>query len=321
MPAVSILTPVYNRADMLHRCVESVRSQSFQDWELLLVDDGSTDNTPAVMAELAASEPRIRTFHRENGGCGAGRNVALQHSDSRAVALLDSDDAYLPGALEALTSAMEAAAADVGMVYGDFIQVDLRTHEQKRIQTTAPEPRPMLYLQFMNPSLNPVLPSATFIRRTALATVGQFREDLPNCEDLDMWTRLIERFDLGKAEGFICYYSKHGEQLTAGLSQRRYCRDQVVSDFLSRLGPERLFPGTDGPRQLAGNLDTLAAMLLRGRLPCLDTALQALQMAQDLCSTHGRAMRIDELSARIPRLLEDQYGEVLRVAPGAKPDS
>lgn len=77
---VSCIIPVYNTAKYLHRCIDSVLSQTFTDWEMLLIDDGSTDTSGFICDEYAAKDKRIRVFHKENGGISSARNVGLNHA-------------------------------------------------------------------------------------------------------------------------------------------------------------------------------------------------------------------------------------------------
>ena len=99
MPSISVIVPVYQAEKFLRDCVESVRRQTFSDWELLLVDDGCTDGSPALCDELAWEDDRIRVFHKErNSGVSETRNVGLDHVRGTYIAFLASDDArYVTG--------------------------------------------------------------------------------------------------------------------------------------------------------------------------------------------------------------------------------
>lgn len=103
MPVISIITPVYQSAALLPECVGSVLAQTFPDWELLLVDDGSSDASPELCDRYAASDTRIRTFHQgTNQGVSAARNRGLQEARGDFIAFLDADDRYIPATLETL---------------------------------------------------------------------------------------------------------------------------------------------------------------------------------------------------------------------------
>lgn len=112
MPAISVIVPVYQAESLLPQCVESVLSQTFSDWELLLVDDGSRDGSPALCDSYAAREPRIRAFHKPNGGVSSARNLGLEQAAGQCIAFLDADDAFEPAALETLWYLREKAGAD-----------------------------------------------------------------------------------------------------------------------------------------------------------------------------------------------------------------
>lgn len=92
MPKISVVVPVYNVEDYLHRCIDSIIEQTFTDFELLLINDGSTDNSGAICDEYAAKDNRIRVFHKKNGGVSSARNLGLDNSIGDWVTFADSDD-------------------------------------------------------------------------------------------------------------------------------------------------------------------------------------------------------------------------------------
>jgi Glycosyltransferases involved in cell wall biogenesis len=112
MPAVSVIVPVYNAEKFLQACVDSVRAQTFTDWELLLIDDGSRDGSPALCDACAVEDDRIRVFHQENGGVSTARNLGLSAAQGTCIAFLDADDRYDPRFLSTLWSEMERTGAD-----------------------------------------------------------------------------------------------------------------------------------------------------------------------------------------------------------------
>lgn len=91
-PVVSIIVPVYNAKKTLKRCINSIINQSYKDWELLLVDDGSTDDSSIICDEYAQQDRRIRVFHKQNGGVSSARNVGLDNAIGEWVTFIDSDD-------------------------------------------------------------------------------------------------------------------------------------------------------------------------------------------------------------------------------------
>ena len=131
MPAISVIVPVYKVEKYIHRCVDSILGQTFRDFELILVDDGSPDNCGAICDEYAAKDSRVVVIHQENGGLSAARNAgidwAFAHSDSQWISFIDSDDWVHPEYLERLL----AAAVDNGVSVSicAYVQTDGREPE------------------------------------------------------------------------------------------------------------------------------------------------------------------------------------------------
>ena len=92
MPKISVIVPVYNAEKYLHRCVDSILFQTFTDFELLLIDDGSTDKSAAICDEYANEDTRIKVFHKENGGVSSARNVGLDNVNGEWISFIDADD-------------------------------------------------------------------------------------------------------------------------------------------------------------------------------------------------------------------------------------
>ena len=113
MPCISVIVPVYQAEKLLPACVESVKKQTFSDWELLLVDDGCTDASPALCDRYAAEDPRIRALHQpKNAGVSEARNRGLREAAGEYIAFLDADDAFEPQALETMWRLREQTGAD-----------------------------------------------------------------------------------------------------------------------------------------------------------------------------------------------------------------
>ena len=102
-PAISVIVPVYNTEKYLRRCIDSILSQTFTDFELLLINDGSTDSSGEICDQYAAKDERIRVFHKENGGVSSARNVGLDEAKGEWIAFVDSDDYLLSNALDLIT--------------------------------------------------------------------------------------------------------------------------------------------------------------------------------------------------------------------------
>ena len=112
-PKVSVVIPVYNSAKYLRKCLDSIVAQTFADWEIVAVNDGSSDDSPAILDEYAARDARIQVIHRANGGVSAARNDGLEAAGGEYVIFVDSDDYLAPNALDVAVSAAECENADV----------------------------------------------------------------------------------------------------------------------------------------------------------------------------------------------------------------
>ncbi|MEG1592953.1 MAG: glycosyltransferase [Oscillibacter sp.] len=189
MPSISVIVPAYQAEKYLKNCVESVRRQTFQDWELLLVDDGSKDATHRICDECAAEDSRIRTFHKKNGGVSSARNLGMQEAKGTCIAFLDVDDRYEAKCLETLWNAREQAGADTAAC----AHLNLFPDGSKRVELTLPVGEydrqgvldgivyPLLGDRLTQPVFNGFiwryLFSTDIIRKTHLSFEGAYLED------------------------------------------------------------------------------------------------------------------------------------------------
>lgn len=120
MSRLSIIVPIYNAAANLHRCVDSILSQSFADYELLLIDDGSTDGSGAICDEYVAKDSRVRVFHKENGGVSSARNLGLDNAKGEWIYFVDADDEVVVNSIFWIMQETEG----VDSVWGGFERVD-----------------------------------------------------------------------------------------------------------------------------------------------------------------------------------------------------
>lgn len=125
---ISVIVPVYNVESYLRECVESVLGQSYPHFELLLVDDGSTDRSGEICDEYAAKDERVKVIHQKNGGASAARNTGLDAATGEYLFFLDSDDRILPQTFEKMTATLEESAAD--FVFCEAVAVDETTGEE-----------------------------------------------------------------------------------------------------------------------------------------------------------------------------------------------
>jgi glycosyltransferase involved in cell wall biosynthesis len=185
-PLVSIIIPTYNRAWIVRDAIDSVLGQTYADFELIVVDDGSTDRTPQI---LDAYGDRLRVIRQANQGVSAARNRGIGESSGPLIALLDSDDLWLPGKLSVQVDFFRKhPAALICQTDEIWIRNGLQVNPGKRHR----KPSGMIFERSLELCL--VSPSAVMFRRELIEKVGLFDESLPACEDYDLWLRVGCRF-------------------------------------------------------------------------------------------------------------------------------
>jgi glycosyltransferase involved in cell wall biosynthesis len=193
-PAVSVIIATYNRAGVLAEAIASVRAQTFEDWELLVVDDGSSDGTAELIKRLSDEDRRLRYVRQDNRGQSAARNAGLRQARGAFVAFLDDDDLWLPEKL-ALQVARMRSHAQASVSYTGVLQVD----PAGRVYEVRPSMPGTTYGELFQRGF--MRTPAVMARRTHLEEAGFFDEDLRYFEDYDLWLRLART---GKIE-FIPY--------------------------------------------------------------------------------------------------------------------
>lgn len=187
-PLVSIVIPTYNRAVLTSRAIDSVLAQSYDRFEVLVVDDGSTDDTEAVVR--ARKDPRIRYLRQpRNRGVAAARNRGIGEAAGELIAFLDSDDRWLPRKLDRQIELVQRRPGKVAFFYTGAVE-----RQEHGDEVWIPEARGNVLSDMMHRNVVHVATSSSLIRREVFETVGLFDEDLPANEDHDLWTRIATFF-------------------------------------------------------------------------------------------------------------------------------
>jgi glycosyltransferase involved in cell wall biosynthesis len=229
-----VILPCYNRAWCLQRAVGSVLYQTFSDWELIVVNDGSTDGSADL---LAAYGERITVLHQENRGVSAARNTGIAHARGDLVAFLDSDDYWLPQKLETQVHFFEnSAKAAICQTEELWVRNGVRVNPGRR----HAKPSGMIF----EPSLELCLisPSAVMLRRSLLEETGFFDERLPACEDYDLWLRITRHTPVQLLQpALIVKTGGHQDQLSRHPGLDRY----RIYAIVKQLAGGKLSPSQD----------------------------------------------------------------------------
>lgn len=217
MALVDVLMPAYNAAATVREAIESLRAQTLRDIRVIVVDDGSTDQTPAILADLAAQDARVCVFTKQNGGIVEARNDALGNAQADFIACLDSDDIAFPDRLERTLGYLHAHPECVA-VGGAVEHVDL----QGRTLLGLPQPGdPADADAARAPALEPYMIHSTLMaRRSDVVAVGGYRH-VPNSEDSDLFWRLSERGKLVRLPDILSKYRVHDESVSSSLHSGR----------------------------------------------------------------------------------------------------
>ncbi|MEZ5061019.1 MAG: glycosyltransferase family A protein [Solirubrobacterales bacterium] len=194
-PRHSVIVPAYNGQRTIRTTIQSVLAQTVSDLELIVIDDGSVDATPDIVAEYTAAETRVQLIRQPNGGTAAARNRGLAAARGTFVSILDNDDAWLPWHLERTAAALEVRP-NVGLGYADAWifndatgRVNRRTSLSFYPDRAAPDADVESFLAALLVK-NFIIASSTTMTRTALDLVGGFEAALRGTDDWDMWLRI-----------------------------------------------------------------------------------------------------------------------------------
>jgi len=207
---ISVVIPSYNRRHTLERALRSVIEQTSAVDEIILVDDGSTDDSAAMTTQLF---PDIKLIRQSNRGVSAARNRGIRAARHDWIALLDSDDSWLPHKIQSIR---EAALLHPGHVLYHSDEIWMRRGVRVNPKQKHRKSGGWIFKQCL--PLCAISPSASVLRKSTLQALGLFDESLPACEDYDLWLRLCHRFPVHFIEqALIIKYGGHEDQLS-----RRY---------------------------------------------------------------------------------------------------
>ena len=216
MPLVSVVMPVRNAARFLEEAAESVLAQGLADLELIAVDDGSSDETPAVLRALAARDPRLKILTTPAAGIVPALQAGIAAAKGEFVARMDADDIAATERLERQVAALRADPS-LALIGSAITLIDEAGHKLREVSYPASPAEIRLAL----PSRNCFAHPTVLMRRDALLAVGGYRSAFALCEDYDLWLRLAERFDLANLPEPLLRYRLHpGQSSWTRLEQR-----------------------------------------------------------------------------------------------------
>lgn len=225
-PLVSVITPTYNRAKFIGQAVQSVLNQTYGNFEHLIVDDGSTDNTGEVLKPFLSDE-RVRYFHQQNQGQSVARNLGIRHARGELVCFIDSDDIWVAHKLTGQVRLMDEHP-EVGIIHGDEIMIDEAGQEfsRKNMKRYSGNIADQLLVD------NSVSINTAMVRRECLSFSGGFPQQYGVADDYALWLRLSARYRFLYVPEFFGYYRVMENQISSDVRRRLTVNERIVWDFL-----------------------------------------------------------------------------------------
>jgi len=235
MPSVSVIVPTYNRGRYIAQAIRSVQAQTFPNIEIIVADDGSTDNTAEIVAAFGDAVTYVPLAHQ--GQPAATRNGGLRVAKGQFVAFLDSDDLFLPHKLDLQMMAFEKHP-EAALVYsnGYFFQDDPR-QAVGHVLDGLPTPSGDVLVELLRGNF--LAPPVVLVRRTCLDVVGTF-DETPGffaVEDYDLWLRIAAQFPVVYATGDVAAIRRHRQSISRDIATLR-TRDLLVLAKLQRTHPQ-----------------------------------------------------------------------------------
>ena len=214
MTEISVIIPAYNQAKYITEAIRSVHAQTFTNWELIVVNDGSTDDTARILADL--KDPRILVITQANKGVSTARNVGLQHSSAPLVTFLDADDLVKKNQMSLLRGYL-VSHPEVGLVVGRMERIDSSGRVCEENPTTPGN------LQFPGLLLENDIPlSGVMVRREWLERAGGFDPLMFTNEDWDLWLRMVlAGCQFSRVDQVVVAYRIHTGQVTQNMAKMR----------------------------------------------------------------------------------------------------
>ena len=205
---ISVIIPTFNRAGVILKALGSVLAQKGASFEVVIVDDGSTDETRVLIQDVSRETPKVQYLFQPNQGPSAARNLGILRASSEFIAFLDSDDEWLPGKLRAQLDFFERNP--------DFLICQTEEIWVRRGERVNPMKKHKKFGGFIFEKCLPlsiVSPSCVMMKRKFFDQVGFFDETLPACEDYDLWLRTSARFPIGLIpKPYVVKYGGHADQ-------------------------------------------------------------------------------------------------------------
>lgn len=225
MPKVSVIIPTYNRAKFLLEAVNFVLQQTYVDFEIIIVDDGSKDDTKEVVGSFIRSSEKINYIYQANSGVANARNNGIVHSLGEYIAFLDDDDKWVNNKLEVQIRQMELDR-NIGLCSSQALLEGAKRTSPKILPVNAGS----TYIDLLR--RNFICLSTTLIRKKCLNDIGLFREEFSPSEDYDLWLRVLRKYKFCFINEILAIYRKHNSNTTLDLERSYLAHIKVLKSII-----------------------------------------------------------------------------------------
>jgi len=208
MAQISVVLPTYNRHSFLERSIQSVLKQTYPDFELIVVDDGSSDKSSDILSTLG-SHPKITLLTQFNQGVSQARNRGVEQSRGAFLAFIDSDDEWRPGKLEAQWHYLQSHSEAIVQTSETWIRKGVRVNPPEYLKKQAGD----IFLPSLQRCM--ITPSSVMMTKKLFEESGGFDKNLPACEDYDLWLKITSKHTVGLVpHEYLIRYAGHSDQLS-----------------------------------------------------------------------------------------------------------
>ncbi len=248
LPKISVIIPVYNGQDFLHEAIDSVFSQTYKNYEMIVVDDGSTDETWAIIQSYRSS---LLSIQKKNGGVASALNCGIRHASGEYIAWLSHDDLFLPTKLERQISFLQKFSR-FKACYTDYYIIDAEGRILSEVETPWYPREEAVQMLFGRGYVNG---STMLIERICFDKVGWFSEGLRYTQDIEMWLRLLQYCEIGRVPERLGKERSHPAQGSSNTEIHRAEAQDMYTRIFKELGVAGIFPtlaeSADDPKVIA----------------------------------------------------------------------
>jgi len=253
---IDVIIPTFNRSSLLNRSIESVLNQSYQHFNVIVIDDGSTDGTSLLMSQYS-EHPKIRYLIKENGGVSSARNLGIKNARSEWICFLDSDDEWLPHKLQTqINYAHDNPQQSFIHSNEMWFRNGVRINAKKKFDKSSQD----LFKRSLETCL--ISPSTVMMKKSLLERYGSFDESFTVCEDYDLWLKILAHQEVGFIDQYLVKkYGGHEDQLSTKYPAMDFWR---IRSMINLLKNDSL--SEDKKKWIHEEIDKKAPILLKGLL-------------------------------------------------------